>query len=116
MGSGTLLDGTNARSSLPCLGAKSDQRFRCVLALQCIVILIRQLPGGAIELDLLQGPQRYGPRREIVVGIEALVRPRLTRRLLTWLGTQDGSEDEVHRARHEQDAGEELEQRSQAER
>ena len=112
----TRRDRTAYRSLLTTFGTKGSESFGGVPVFQGIIVLIRQLPGRAIELDLLQSPQRHGPRREIVVGIEALVRPRLARSLLAWLGTQDGSEDEVHRARDEQDAGEELEQRSQAER
>src|SRR5207247_10558410 len=51
------------------LRAERRQRLRRVLALQSLVVGIRELPGRPIELDLLQRPERDGPRGQVVVRI-----------------------------------------------
>src|SRR2546422_10642098 len=55
--------------------AQGSQGFRGVLGFQVIVIRVRELPRGAIKLDLFQGAERDGAGREIILGILPLVHP-----------------------------------------
>ncbi|HVH08370.1 MAG TPA: hypothetical protein VM736_01105 [Gemmatimonadales bacterium] len=77
-------------------GPERRQRLRRVLPLEQVVVRLRQLPRGAIELDLLQGPERDGARREVILGIVAFVLVREGR--LRQRGPEDGPQDEDDRA------------------
>src|SRR6266852_5259353 len=59
-GSRSRVDGTAPGSRLPALRAQRDQCFGGVFAFQRVVIGVRELPRGAIELDLFQGAERDG--------------------------------------------------------
>src|SRR5437879_5972041 len=74
-GSRTLTEGTAPGSPLPGLGAESSQGLRRVLGLQIIVIRVRELARRAIELDFLQGTQRDGAGRQIILGILPFLQP-----------------------------------------
>src|SRR6266550_1746808 len=109
-GSGTLQEGTAPRSPLPGIGAQGSQCFRGVLGLQKIVVCIGELTGRAIELDLLQRPQRNGARTQVVVGVLPLTHvARFLIPVFRHLRSKDRSEDEAHRSCGEQDPRNQLE-------
>ena len=96
------------------LGAESGESFGRVPCLQDVVIGVRQLTRRAVELDLLERPQRDSARTEIILGILPFIPPSLVPRPSSLdFRIQNRSQNEVHRSRGEQDAGDELEHRAQ---
>ena len=87
---------------------RSHRRDRLgrILRLQVIVVGIGQLPSRAIELDLFQRAQRDRLRAHVIVGIVPLVDVEFGNRFV-WR-TQDRQQHEVHRARGQQDANDQL--------
>src|SRR5882762_878206 len=65
--------GSAPGSPLPALRTKGSQGFRGVFGFQIIVVRVRELPRGAIELDLLQGAEGDCARREVVIGILSFI-------------------------------------------
>src|SRR5437879_7508432 len=59
----------------PSLLAQRRHRLRRVLRFQRVVVGVRQLPSGAVELDLFQRAQRDRARGEIIIRIFPLATP-----------------------------------------
>ena len=91
-------------------GSERRNRFGGVAGSQGFVVCIRELTCRAIEFDLLQGPQRDGSRRQVVIGIVSFIHvSRFPILVSRHLGSQDRLEDEEHRSRSEQDPRDQLE-------
>src|SRR6266550_767061 len=99
----------------PRLRAECRQGFRSVLALQALVIRVREFSRRPIEFDLLERAQRDGLGREVVLGVLPLVRPPspVSRPPSLRPRTKNRLQHEVDPACGEQDPGRELEQAAQ---
>ena len=102
--------------ALAALRAQGRQRFGCVLGLQLVVIPVGKLPGSAVELDLLEGPQGDGAPREIVVGVPAFFHSPLPRPRCRGFRSEQWPQHEVHRPRGEQDSRDQLKHGCQSDR
>src|ERR1041384_3284534 len=90
------------------LATHRRQRLGRVLGFQLIVVDVGEFPRRAIELDLLERAERHDLWRHVIVGVFALVVGRRGGAQRLDRGLEDRQQDEIHRARRQQDAQQEL--------